>query len=129
MIRSDDEFPKNLDRFPERGFRLSELQYIQNNDAVRAVLIPRFTSFDKIDCREKDVWDLSIGLIPTRGIEEFIVDGEEKIAVFKRNQEGWKITGVTDKEEVDTMILTHQLKSYVSIHRVFERKQFKEQHR
>ena len=118
MINNNEKFPKPVNFLPDHRLSISDLQGLEKKSSTRRIWIPRYVSGDDIDSDAEDVLDLSIGLIPKTGIESFVVEWKGHIVSFEFTDNQWQITNATDRDEIDPQILTYQMKSYATLHRV-----------
>lgn len=123
MNETDEEFPKPVDSLPDGGLDLSFLRSLQDNNSIREIYIPRFVCSEQIDSSHEDVWDTSIGLIPTSNIEKFMIVGNNKIVTFELGDEGWQVNEPTEKDDIPAQLFAEIIKPYVEIKRAIHEKE------
>jgi len=92
----------------------------------RGNLDPRFTTRDDIDANENEVWDLAFGVVPTSGIETFLLKWQGQLAVFELGPKGWQVKESFEKADIHPQVFAEVIKPYVGIERVIREKQFME---
>ncbi len=130
MGETSDEYPKTVEFLPGEGLDFAYLRALKNEEdnSIRQVWVPRFPSLDEADADGDNVWDLSVGVVPLTGIEEFIVEWDEKVAFFELNNGIWQVNEPTERAELNGHVFAHQIKPYVEIRRSVDAWKFDQKH-
>lgn len=118
----DEEYSKTVDFLPAEPLDISHFRRLQKNSSIERIWIPRFTTRDNIDADENDVLDLPFGVVPTSGIETFLLKWKGQLAVFELNPKGWRVKEAIEKADIHPQVFAQVIKPYVEIRRVIHEK-------
>jgi len=94
----DEESSKAVDFLPATPLKISLSPWVSKEKLNRGNLDPRFTTRDDIDANENEVWDLAFGVVPTSGIETFLLKWQGQLAVFELGPKGWQVKESFEKQ-------------------------------
>jgi hypothetical protein len=126
VLEMDEESSKAVDFLPATPLKISYLRGFQKKSSIEEIWIPRFTTRDDIDANENEVWDLAFGVVPTSGIETFLLKWQGQLAVFELGPKGWQVKESFEKADIHPQVFAEVIKPYVGIERVIREKQFME---
>jgi len=95
----DEESSKAVDFLPATPLKISLSPWVSKRKAQSRKSDPRFTTTrDDIDANENEVWDLAFGVVPTSGIETFLLKWQGQLAVFELGPKGWQVKESFEKQ-------------------------------
>lgn len=131
MSETSDEYPKTIDFLPSEELTLADLRALKDNEdnSIRQVWVRRYPTLEEVDADGEEFWELSLGIVPITGIEEFILDWDGRVAVFELKDGDWQVNEPTERAEVEGQVFAHQLKPYVEIRRAVDEWKFNMRHK
>jgi len=69
---------------------------------------------------------LAFGVVPTSGIETFLLKWQGAARRFRTGSEGWQVKESFEKADIHPQVFAEVIKPYVGIERVIREKQFME---
>jgi len=118
MDIDDDEWPKPASCLTNEPADISRLRAYLRTEGCHEVWIPLYPDIEDVDCDRDDVLKLGIGVVPTTGIESFVIEIEDIVATLGFRGGEWRIAEIKKLENLDQQEYVHQMESFVRVHPV-----------